>query len=71
MTNPARLLTIGEAASRLGLKPSTVRKMVLERRIDVIRPGVRAVRIPESAINRIIERGFRPAVIVKEANSCS
>ncbi len=57
-----RLLTIPEAAGRLGLKPSTVRKMVLERRIDTIRPSVRAVRIPESAVTRILERGFRPAV---------
>lgn len=56
------LLTIPEAAGRLGLKPSTVRKMVLERRIDTIRPSVRAVRIPESAVTRILDRGFRPAV---------
>ena len=62
MTNQSRLLTIPEVADRLGLKPSTIRKMVLERRIDVIRPSVRAVRIPESAVTRILERGFRPAV---------
>lgn len=62
MTNQSRLLTIPEVAVRLGLKPSTIRKMVLERRIDVIRPSVRAVRIPESAVMRILERGFRPAV---------
>lgn len=62
MTNQIRLLTIPEVALRLGLKPSTIRKMVLERRIDVIRPSVRAVRIPESAVTRILERGFRPAI---------
>ena len=62
MTTNQRVLTIPEAAERLGLKPSTVRKMVLERRIDVIRPSVRAVRIPESAVERILERGFRPAL---------
>jgi len=62
MVNPSRLFTIPEAAERLGLKPSTVRKMVLERRIDVVRPGARAVRIPEAAVNRILEQGFRPAI---------
>lgn len=62
MTNQIRLLTIPEVALRLGLKPSTIRKMVLERRIDVIRPSVRAVRIPESAVTRILERGFRAAI---------
>jgi excisionase family DNA binding protein len=62
MTNDSRLLTISEVAARLRLKPSTIRKMVLERKIDVIRPSVRAVRIPESAVTRILERGFRPAI---------
>jgi excisionase family DNA binding protein len=66
MTNHERLLTIPETAVRLGLKPSTVRKMVFERRIDVVRPSIRAVRIPESAVTRILERGFRPAIDVKE-----
>ena len=65
MMKDARLLTIPEVAIRLGLKPSTIRKMVLNRTIDVIRPSVRAVRIPESAVTRILERGFRPAVEVK------
>ena len=62
MISNQRVLTIPGAAERLGLKPSTIRKMVLERRIDVIRPSVRAVRIPESAVTRILERGFRPAI---------
>ena len=62
MFHQERLLNITEAALRLGLKPSTVRRMVLERRIDTMRPSVRAVRIPESAIIRILTRGFRPAV---------
>ncbi len=61
------LLTIPQAAARLGLQPSTVRKMVLTRKIDTVRPGVRVVRIPESAVARILERGFRPAVPAGEA----
>jgi excisionase family DNA binding protein len=66
MKDYGRLLTIAQAAERLALKPSTIRKMVLQRRIDVIRPSVRAVRIPESAVTRILERGFRPAVRLPE-----
>jgi excisionase family DNA binding protein len=56
------LLTVQEVAARLRLKESTIRRMIFERRIDVIRPSQRAVRIPESAIRKIIERGYRPAV---------
>jgi excisionase family DNA binding protein len=62
MTPFNKLLTVSEAAERLGLKESTVRRMILQRRIDTVRPSVRAVRIPESAIKAILERGYRPAV---------
>ncbi len=61
------LLSVDEAASRLGLKPSTVRKMVLQRRIDVVRPSRRAVRIPSIAVQRILEDGYRPAIADGEA----
>jgi excisionase family DNA binding protein len=57
-----KLLTVPQAAERLSLKPSTIRRWILTRKIDVVRPGARAVRVPESAITTIIERGFRPAV---------
>ncbi|QOJ35221.1 MAG: helix-turn-helix domain-containing protein [Nitrospira sp.] len=64
-----RLLTVGEAAARLGLKPATIRRMILNRRVETVRPSLRAVRIPESAVRRIIERGFRPAVINEERHA--
>jgi excisionase family DNA binding protein len=57
-----KLLTVPQAAERLSLKASTIRRWILTRKIDVVRPGARAVRVPESAITAIIERGFRPAV---------
>jgi excisionase family DNA binding protein len=57
-----RLLTVPMVAERLCLRESTVRKMILKRRIDVVRPSVRAVRVPESAIERILKEGYRPAV---------
>jgi excisionase family DNA binding protein len=60
--NADRLLKVDEAAERLGLQPSTIRKMVLQRKIDFVRPTPRAVRIPETTINEILRRGFRPAL---------
>jgi len=56
-----RLLTVPEVATRLGLKESTVRRRILERRIDYVKNG-RSVRIPLEAIERIIATGFRPAL---------
>ena len=58
----SKLLTVDEVAERLALKPSTVRRMIVERRIDTIRPSIRAVRIPESSVEMILEKGFRPAI---------
>lgn len=59
-----RLLTVRQVAEQLCLKESTIRRMVLERRIDIVKPSRRAVRIPEAAVRRILERGYRPAVPV-------
>lgn len=58
-----KLLTVPQVAEQLGLKEATIRRMILQRRVETVRPSVRAVRIPESAVRRIIERGFRPAVV--------
>jgi excisionase family DNA binding protein len=58
----SRLLRVPEVAERLGLKPSTIRRMVMDRRIDVVRTSRRAVRIPESAVEAILIKGFRPAI---------
>jgi len=57
-----RLLTVAETAERLGLKEATIRRMILQRRIDTVRPSVRAVRVPEGAIKKILEGGYRPAL---------
>jgi len=56
-----KLLTVQEAADRLGLKPSTLRLWLALRRLPSVRLGTRAIRIPSDAIEAIIERGYSPA----------
>ena len=56
-----RLLTVGEAAERLGLKVSTNRRWISERTIGYVKIG-RSVRIPNDEIKRIIGEGYRPAI---------
>lgn len=56
-----RLVSIREAAGWLGLREATVRAWILRRRITVVRVGTRAIRIPVSAIQKIIEAGTIPA----------
>ncbi|MCW5787884.1 MAG: helix-turn-helix domain-containing protein [Nitrospira sp.] len=58
----AKLITIREAAERLGLKESTIRKYILKRQIAYVKPSVRAVRIPIEELERILAAGLRPAI---------
>lgn len=60
--NPTdKLLRADEVGEMLGLKVSTIRAWILYRRIDVVRVGRRAIRIPLSAVQSIIEAGTIPA----------
>lgn len=68
MMTGEKLLTVQQAAERLGLREATVRKLIFQRRIDTVRPSVRAVRVPESAVKKILEQGYRPAVPVEARN---
>ena len=54
------LLSIPQAAESLGLKVPTIRDWIYRRKIEFVRIG-RAVRIRESAIREIIDRGTVPA----------
>lgn len=56
-----RLLTVEQAAEALALKPSTIRAWILYRRLAVVRPGGRSVRVPVSEVERIITEGLTPA----------
>jgi excisionase family DNA binding protein len=55
------LLRVFEAARRLGLQESTIRKMIWRREIPVVRPTKRSVRIREEDLDAIIRRGYQPA----------
>jgi excisionase family DNA binding protein len=55
-----RLLNVDEASERLGLKASTLRFWIWQRRIAFVRIG-RAVRVSEDTIREVIERGTVPA----------
>jgi len=55
------MLTIREAAQRLGIRESTVRAWTSQRRLGFVRVGRRAIRIPLSEIEKVIQRGFVPA----------
>jgi excisionase family DNA binding protein len=56
----ARLLKVPEAAEMLALSQTTVWQWIGDRRIGVVRLG-RAVRIPLSEIERLMEEGTTPA----------
>jgi excisionase family DNA binding protein len=54
--NRPALLTVEQAADRLGLAPSTVRTWVARKRIDYVKVGG-AVRITDQAVDEIVARG--------------
>ena len=58
--NRKRLLSIPEFSAPLGVKDSTTRRWLLERKIAFVKVG-RLVRIPETELDRIISEGLRPA----------
>jgi excisionase family DNA binding protein len=54
-------LSPAEVAARLGLKSVTIRSWIARRKIASVRVGERALRIPLSEVERLIEAGFTPA----------
>jgi excisionase family DNA binding protein len=63
-----RLLNVEEVAERLGVKQSTIRRMILERRIGYVKIG-RAVRIPDKVVDQRISEGWRgPVLLEREAD---
>jgi excisionase family DNA binding protein len=54
-----RLLRVEEVAHLLGLKPSTVRKLIYLRQIPSVRPTKRAVRVREEDVEALARVGYR------------
>jgi excisionase family DNA binding protein len=57
-----RLLTVKQAAEELGLSDRTVWAWVYAKKLGVVRLG-RCVRIPQTAIEELIEVGSVPAKV--------
>jgi excisionase family DNA binding protein len=55
------LMTVLQVAERLGLKPATIRKMIFQRRIPIVRIG-RSVRFKPEDIEKIVREGYQPAI---------
>jgi len=56
---PTNLLTVVEAAERLALQPATIRKLIFQRRLPVVKLG-RSVRLRDEDIEALIRLGLRP-----------
>lgn len=57
-------LRVPQIAERTGLKESTVRRWIFEKRLPVVRIG-RTVAVPEEFIEKIIRENFEPALNAK------
>ncbi len=56
-----RLLRVPEAAARLAIRESTIRKWIILKKISVVRIG-RTVTIPEESIEKMIRDGYSAAL---------
>ena len=53
------MLTVKQAADRLGIRPATIRAWIYRREnLDFVKVG-RAIRIPEDAVERFIRENLR------------
>jgi excisionase family DNA binding protein len=57
-----RLLTLDQFAEAVGISRRTAEDWVLKRKVDVVRPGGRLVRVPEAEVSRIIEESTTPRI---------
>lgn len=65
------MLSVSEAARRLGLQPCTLRRWIVNRRISVIRLSSRATRVPASEVERILRLSTVPALQPEERRYAS
>lgn len=58
------LMTVNEAATKMGLSQWTIRKWIYGKRLDSVKLG-RAVRVPSEAVDRMIASGLTKADAVR------
>jgi excisionase family DNA binding protein len=56
-----KFLTAAQVAEMLNVQPVTVRAWLARRLLASVKVGERAVRIPQSEVAKLIERGYTPA----------
>lgn len=56
-----QLLSVVDVANRLGLKESTIRRRILERKLAYVKNG-RAVRVPIEVVEHLIAEGWREPI---------
>jgi len=54
------MLTVAQAADRLGMKPATIRLWIAKRKLAHVKLS-RAVRVPEAEVDRMIRENTIPA----------
>ena len=57
----SQLLSVFQVADRLALKSATIRKLIYQRRLPIVRIG-RAVRVKETDVELLIVEGYRKVV---------
>jgi excisionase family DNA binding protein len=62
MRSEDKFLTVDQTAQLLGLKVVTIRSWIASRMMGHVKLGKRAVRVPESEIQRLLDKGFVPAL---------
>ena len=55
-----RLISVNEAAIRLGLSPLTIRRLIRRGELPAVHPTKRAVRLREEEVEALIRVGYRP-----------
>ena len=60
----SQLLRVFQAADRLAMKPATIRKLIYQRRLPIVRIG-RSVRVKDTDVELLISEGYRKALVLQ------
>ena len=62
MRNEEKILTVDQTAQRLWVKVVTIRSWIASRTLGHVKLGKRAIRVPETEIQRLLDKGYVPAL---------